>query len=158
MECARNYMATKISWQEERIQFLCFNLKALESSLCNFEDSLQRNNRNMTDVSLVVEGNLSFHMTFPGGPHRSISILRGDNSFADDVDHLSLLGSSIPLGEEQNNNGNGETLIAEILRAEVSIERISAEISDKAANLSDLDAATNSALANFVSQYPKGNN
>lgn len=92
----------------------------------------------------MVEENLSFRMTSPGGPHRSISILRGDNSFADDIDHLSLLGSSIPLGEEQSNIGNEEALIADILRAEVSIERINAKISDKAANLSDLDTATNS--------------
>ncbi|KMQ89945.1 thymidine phosphorylase [Lasius niger] len=45
-----------------------------------------------------------------------------------------------------------------MLRVEVSIERISAEISDKAATLSELDTAANSAIAEFVSNNPRDKN
>ncbi|KMQ83646.1 hypothetical protein RF55_19461, partial [Lasius niger] len=45
-----------------------------------------------------------------------------------------------------------------MLRVEVLIERISAEISDKVASLLELDAAANSALANFVSHQHEDNN
>ncbi|CAL1672184.1 unnamed protein product [Lasius platythorax] len=67
---------------------------------------------------------------------------------------MSSLGSSTILAARSPANLSGEKLIAEMLRVEVSIERINAEISDRSASLSELEAATNSALTSIVAQHP----
>ncbi|KMQ84932.1 gag-pol polyprotein, partial [Lasius niger] len=87
--------------------------------------------------------------------NRSHSVIRGDDSPTNvDSGRLSLPGSPIISGDRSTAIQSGDRLIAEMLWVEVSIEKINAEISNRTASLSELEAATNSALTNLATHHP----
>ncbi|KMQ92578.1 gag-pol polyprotein [Lasius niger] len=145
---ARDYLVVKSRGQEDWIRFLRSELSARGFS------SRDREYVNFSDLSLTAERtSLRFSRTLDDF-FQSCSILRGDSPTNSDFGRLSLPGSPTIMAARSPASSSGEKLIAEILRVEVSIERMSAEITDRSASLSELEAATNSALANVVALHP----
>ncbi|CAL1672812.1 unnamed protein product [Lasius platythorax] len=152
LELARNYMATRIKLQDGQIRILYSELSILRTSSRSCGCLLQEHSWNISDLSLVAERGLSLRLMSPDRVRRSPSMLRGDETNSSmEHNQLSILGSSVPLGEEQIDSAGGDTLIAELIRVEVSIDRINSEISNKTASLLELDAAADTALANIFS-------
>ncbi|CAL1672232.1 unnamed protein product [Lasius platythorax] len=151
MELARNFLAAKAVWQENRISELRLEMKALKSLLENHPI-------NISNVSIMTSGGLSLSLVSPGRTDRSPSILRGDNDITRPDSSLSQMELSSMLPEEQHNERIDEnSLIKEMLRVEDTIVRMNTEISSKNASLLELDAAAESALANIVSFDPRDN-
>lgn len=135
---ARDYLATRNSWQENEIFSLRSELYLLRSSSRNQGCPMRDYTLSALDLSILAD--FSWRLIVSNN-NRPPNVLRGDKADPEESDvclsQLSVMGPPASLMEKSTDCIDRNILVTEILRVEDSIGRISTEISTRTASILD---------------------